>query len=168
MLEHDCAPWAITTGADGNLYFTESIGSKIGRFNPRTLKFKPSLSTPTQENYPWGILLGPDKHIWFTEDNATGKLGVVGPKNKIFEFTIPDSRSYPYALAAGSDGNLWFTENQIGNLGRFNLKTGKFLPVIVLPSGSIPLGITSGPDKNIWFAIASYTNPSEIGEVVLH
>lgn len=37
-----------------------------------------------------------------------------------------------------------------------------------LPSGGIPLGIVSGTDKNIWFTIASYTNPSEIGEVVLH
>jgi len=103
-----------------------------------------------------------------TEDNDNGKIAVVGPKKKIFEFAIPQARSYPYALAAGSDGNLWFTENQIGNLGRFDLATGKFLPIIALPSGSIPLGIASGPDKNIWFTIASYTNPSQIGEVVLH
>jgi streptogramin lyase len=38
---------------------------------------------------------------------------------------------------------------------------------VVLPKNSIPLGIAVGPDKNLWFTVASYTNPSQIGEIVL-
>jgi virginiamycin B lyase len=159
-------PWGITTGRDGNLWFTESANNRLGRFDPRTLTFKPSLAVPTSSSTPWGILSAPDKHIWFTERTGD-QLAVVG-HNNIFEFPIRQPGSYPEQIAADSAGQLWFTEMQAGNIGRFDSKTGKFGNVIALPAGSIPIGIATGPDKNIWFTIASYTNPSQIGEIVLH
>jgi sugar lactone lactonase YvrE len=159
-------PWDITTGSDGNLWFTESANNRIGRFDARTLRFKPSLAIPTALSTPWGIMSAPDKHIWFTERRGD-QIAAVG-KGKIFEFPIQQPGSYPEEIAAGSDGDLWFTEGQAAGIGRIEPTTGKFDQVITLPRGSIPTGIASGPDKNIWFTIASYTNPSQIGEVVLH
>jgi streptogramin lyase len=51
---------------------------------------------------------------------------------------------------------------------RFNPTSGKFLPEIRLPNGDIPTGIAVGADGNIWFAVANYTQPNSIGEIVLH
>ena len=71
------APTFLAIGADGNIWFTESTGNKIGIFNPTTHKFT-ELTVPTANAQPWGITLGPDGNIWFTEI-ATGKIGVVMP-----------------------------------------------------------------------------------------
>ncbi|MBV8531190.1 MAG: hypothetical protein JO104_07720, partial [Candidatus Eremiobacteraeota bacterium] len=77
----------------------------------------------------------------------------------------------PQALTAGSDGKLWFTEltttDSTGNLERIDPATGKFGKLIVLPTGDLPNVIASGPNKNVWFTVDSYTNPSQIGEVML-
>lgn len=158
-------PWDITTGPDGDLWFTESATNQIGRFDPRTQQFKPSLNVPTGSSNPWGILLAPDRRIWFTERTGD-KLAVVA-NSKILEFAIPQAGSYPEKIAAAA-GKLWFTEMQTGNVGQFNPKTGKFGRIISLSSGSIPIGMATGPDKNVWFTIASYSNQSQIGEIVLH
>jgi len=160
------SPWWITTGKDGDLYFTESDNNVIGRFNPRTLKFGTPISVPGSFPTPWGIMKAPDGHLWFTERHA-GDIAIV-LHGRVRSFHIADQTSYPDTLVSGPDGNLWFTENQAGAVGRFNPTTGKFLPVIRLPSGDIPTGITVGADGNIWFAVANYTQPNSIGEIVLH
>jgi streptogramin lyase len=159
------APWDITAGPDGDLWFTESFANEIGRFDPRSLRFKASLSVPTGESTPWGILFAPDKHIWFTERTGD-KIAEVDGKT-IREHTIAQPGSYPEKLAAGSDGDLWFPESQAGDIGHIDPATGKFGHVIVLPSGDIPQGIASGFNRNVFFTIASYHNPSQIGEVML-
>ncbi len=159
-------PWAITTGPDGDLWFSESENDRVGRFNPQTETFEPSLLVPTENATPWGIITAPDKHIWFTERTA-GKIAEVLKSGKIREFPIAQAQSYPETLAPGSDGRLWFTEPLDGNAGNIDPKTGKFGPIETLPSGSIPIGIAQGANKNVWFCIASYSNPTQIGELVL-
>ena len=160
-------PWWIATGKDGDLYFTESANNVIGRFNPRTLKFETPISVPGSFPTPWGIMKAPDGHLWFTERRA-GDIAIVLHGHHVQSFHIADQTSYPDTLVSGPDGNLWFTENQASAVGRFNPMTGKFLPVIRLPSGDIPTGITVGADGNIWFAVANYSQPNSIGEIVLH
>ena len=160
-------PWGITTGPDGDLWFTESEADSIGRFDPRSLKFQTSLSVPTPSGTPWGILLAPDKHIWFTERTGD-KIAEVDRSKKIREFSIAQPASYPEALTPGSDGDIWFTESQAQDIGRIDPRTGKFDHVMTLPSGDIPNGIASGANKNVFFTIDSYHNPSQIGEVMLH
>ena len=158
-------PWWIVAGPDGDLWFTESATDVIGRFNPKTLRFDKSLSVPTASSTPWGIMVGPDKRIWFTERNGN-KLGVV-VNGKIFEASIPDANSYPDTIVLGPDGDLWFTEMNDQAIGRIEPGTGRFDATIPLPQGEIPAGIAVGADRDIYFPLASYTNPSQIGEAVL-
>lgn len=69
-------PLGITAGPEGNLWFTENGGNKIGRTTTagviRESPAKPRI-------YPVGITAGPDGNIWFTEYSA----------NAIGEFRIP-------------------------------------------------------------------------------
>jgi virginiamycin B lyase len=160
-------PWGITTGPDGDLWFTESAANTIGRFDPRSLKFKSSLSVPTQASTPWGILLAPDKHVWFTERTGD-KIAEVDGSNNIREFAIKQPESYPEALTPGPDGDLWFTESQAQDIGRIDPRTGKFGRIIRLPKGDIPNGIAEGANKNVFFTIDNYHGPSQIGETLLH
>jgi streptogramin lyase len=56
---------AITSGSDGNLYFTEQYANKIGRITPNgTIS---EFTIPTIQVYPEGITAGPDGNVWFAE-----------------------------------------------------------------------------------------------------
>src|SRR5580704_1169270 len=62
------APLTVTAGPDGNVWFTEFTGHKVGRITPggTVTEFTP----PTSFSGPWGITTGPDGNLWFTEFNA--------------------------------------------------------------------------------------------------
>src|SRR5215469_4962652 len=59
------APTAITAGPDGNLWFTEAAGNKIGRIT--THGSITEFPIPTAGSTPEGITAGPDGNLWFTE-----------------------------------------------------------------------------------------------------
>jgi virginiamycin B lyase len=159
-------PWWITMGSDGDLWFTESATNMIGRFDPRTSKFEAPLKVPGSYPTPWGIMTAPDGRIWFTERRA-GNIAVIA-NGTIKTFHIAQAKSYPDTIVMGPDNLMYITENQAAAIARFDPATGKFLPDIALPSGDIPTGIAVGGDGNIWFAVANYTEPNSIGEIVLH
>ncbi|MGD0331609.1 MAG: hypothetical protein ABSB40_14385, partial [Nitrososphaeria archaeon] len=57
--------FAITTGSDGNLWFTDTLKSKIGKISPKTGVIT-EYNLPTINAYPNGITAGPDGNLWFT------------------------------------------------------------------------------------------------------
>ena len=67
-------PFAICAGPDGNLWFTESTGNRIGRITVTgtVSEFGAGLAGAS------GICLGPDSNLWFAEANLGG-LGVIVP-----------------------------------------------------------------------------------------
>src|SRR5207302_4789039 len=95
-------PYGITAGPDGNLWFTEYFGNRIGRITPAGVvtEFRAGLTGFT----PSGIAIGPDGNLWFTEDNAdrVGKL-VLPPRLAL----APASQT----LAIGGSASLALTLN---------------------------------------------------------
>jgi len=101
-------PLDITSGPDGNLWFTEFGANQIGRITPSGVVTE--FPIPTADSAPAGITAGPDGNLWFTEANAN-QIGRITPSGVVTEFPIPTAESYPGSIAAGPDGNLWFTED---------------------------------------------------------
>jgi virginiamycin B lyase len=61
-------PWAITTGPDGALWFTESNGDDLGRITTAgTVSEQP---VPTTNADSIDITVGPDNNLWFAENIA--------------------------------------------------------------------------------------------------
>ena len=58
-------PAGIAVGRDGDLWFTELIGNKIGRITPTGSITE--FPIPTAGSQPNGIAAGPDGAMWFTE-----------------------------------------------------------------------------------------------------
>ena len=138
------SPWAIAPGPDGNLWFTEESGNKIGRITPSGQITE--YPVPTEGSDPHGITAGPDGSMWFTEGLAN-KIGQITPSGRITEFPIPGVEAGPAEIAAGPDGNLWFTEgNRIGRI----TPSGQITSFPLATEGSTN-GITAGPDGNLWF-----------------
>jgi virginiamycin B lyase len=107
-------PTFITTGPDGNLWFTLQLGNKIGRLS--TTGILTEFEVPTIDSFPQAIAPGPDGNLWFTEENGN-QIGRITTLGVVTEFPIPTANSAPIGLTAGPDGNIWFTEwhgNKIG------------------------------------------------------
>ena len=69
-------PYDITAGPDGNLWFTEYAGNKIGRITPAGVITE--INVPAVDSAPYGITAGPDGNIWFAESFG-GRIGRITP-----------------------------------------------------------------------------------------
>jgi streptogramin lyase len=135
----------ITTGPDGNLWFTSLSGGTVSRV---TVSGSLTTFTINPNAIIEGITAGPDGNLWFT-DRSTPAIGRITPSGVVTEFFI-DTNAEPWRIAAGPDGNLWFTDRTPSRIGRITpLGAATFFPTLT-PSAS-PLGISAGPDGNVWF-----------------
>ncbi len=116
VLTASSSPVGITTGADGNIWFTENAANQIGMINPSTHAVS-EFPIPTASSGPDGITAGPDGNTWFTE-NAANQIGEINPTTHLVtEFAVPTASSGPSGITDGPDGNIWFTENAAGQIG---------------------------------------------------
>jgi streptogramin lyase len=153
-------PNGIAAGPDGNLWFTEQTGNRIGRITPTgaVTEFSTGITGNAQ---PLGITAGPDGNMWFTE-NAGDRIGRITPGGTISEFSTGIAvAAHPYGIAAGPDGNLWFTEIAGDRIGKIT-PNGDISesPAGAVTAGGAPSGIAPGPDGNLWF---TETNGDRIG-----
>ena len=129
----------ITTGPDGNLWFTELLTNAIGRINPYTGAIS-EFPVPSPDN----------------GDN----VDETDVKEGYFGITVNEG---PFDITAGPDGNLWFTQSNANSIGRMTpmgLVTGSFpLPT----TNGIPRGITAGPDESIWYVTGTELRASRGG-----
>jgi len=147
------ALYNIAEGPDGNLWFTEGLGNKVGRITPGGMITEFPLPS---NNYgdPYDITTGPDGNLWFTEQsfvlNTSPKIGRITPNGTITEFPVPTINTSLEGITTGPDGNLWFTEKDGNNIGKIT-PSGAVTEYPVPTGSSWPWGITTGPDGNLWF-----------------
>ena len=164
-------PGMIAKGPDGNLWFTEQGGDKVGRITTAGVITEFSAGI-TSGAVPFGIAAGPDGNLWFTEYDGN-RIGRITPSGVVTEFAIPTPRSGPNGITAGPDGNLWFTGARASTIGRITtagliteFRTG-------ITPGSEPSQITTGPDGNLWFTepgvgqVARITPAGQVAELTL-
>jgi streptogramin lyase len=141
-------PTGITAGPDGNVWFVEQLGKKIGRITPSgTITEFP---IPSSISGPYGITAGPDGNVWFVEQYGN-RVGKITPAGTITEYTVPTAGSQPTGITAGPDGNLWFVEYSGNKVGRIT-PSGTITEFPIPTGGSNSYNITAGPDGNLWFA----------------
>src|SRR5947209_7131769 len=90
------SPRGITSGPDGNLWFTEETGNKIGRITPAGTIAQ--FVIPTAASAPLGIAQGADGNLWFTESTGN-KIGRITPTGAFSEFVLPTASSKPNGIA---------------------------------------------------------------------
>jgi streptogramin lyase len=148
-------PQYIAPGTDGNLWFTEPYGQKIGRITPsgQITEFSAGLS-PT--SLPGWIAPGADGNMWFTDVSVVGAsetsaVGRITPSGQITEYAAGlNANSAPVGIAPGPDGNVWFAD-EAGAVGWIS-PSGQISEFSAgLNPGSEPAGIAVGTDGNLWF-----------------
>ncbi len=144
-------PFSITSGPDGNLWFTEAGSNKIAKIT--TAGAITEYAVPTVNSSPeGGITTGPDGNVWFTEPGAN-KIANITPAGTFTEYPVTTASSYPDGITSGPDGNLWFTEYSTDQIGKVT-PSGVVTEFSVPTAGSEPDGIVAGPDGNLWFTEA--------------
>ena len=154
-------PQFITTGPDGNLYFTASNANVIEQLDPTTRVFT-TFFIPTANSGASGITSGPDNSLWFIESTAN-KIGQLNlATGVVTDLTIPTAIGGTSTITTGPDGNLYFTEPGSNSIGQFNPTTHAFRSLPIPVANSEPATITTGPDGNLYF-----TEPgvNEIGQL---
>src|SRR5438445_10350832 len=92
-------PYDITAGPDGNLWFTENAGNRIGEINPATHAIAEYRGI-TAGSEPYGITAGPDGNLWFTEYHGN-RIGKIDPTtNAVTEYGIPTASRTSDSTAA--------------------------------------------------------------------
>jgi streptogramin lyase len=141
----------IVAGADGNLWFTETLANRIGRMSVdgHGVEFV----IPTAGSGPASLTRGRDGNIWFTEHDAA-KIGRITPDGVITEFpAVPNA----WDIAADSEGNLWVTHDDLstapmGSVAR--ISTNGHIDTFAVHAGAV--NITPDAAGGIWFLYASY------------
>jgi streptogramin lyase/putative cell wall-binding protein len=135
---------AITSGADGNLWFTESTyGGSIGRITPAGVvtEFPAPLATNAVS-----IVAGPDGNVWYL-GYGTRSISRVTPAGVVTTFPTPTEDGV--RLTVGPDGALWATTFQ-NHVERITMQGA----VTIFPTGtgvqSALVGIVTGPDGALW------------------
>jgi streptogramin lyase/putative cell wall-binding protein len=134
--------YAITSGADGNLWFTEQ-GPNIGRITPAGVvtEFPAPLASGAL-----GIVTGPDGNVWY---GGYGSVGRVTPAGVVTTFLTPGEGGG--RITVGPDGALWATTAK-SHVERITMQG----VVTIFPTGtgdgSALVGIVTGPDGALWIA----------------
>jgi streptogramin lyase len=139
-------PGAITTGPDGNLWFTEFYSRKIGRITPAgSVTEFPVVGNPRE------ITTGPDGDLWFINDSifsypAIARMDANG--TLLGQLKIS---GFGGSITAGPDGHLWVTERGPNQFARIT-PTGVVTEFHPFPAGTDYIGgIAVGADGNLWF-----------------
>jgi virginiamycin B lyase len=116
---------AIASGPDGNLWFTESAASKIGRISVSEDIIEYPLSGTGRQ--PSAITAGPDGNMWFTE-GAVGQIGRITLRGTIKQFRVP-VKTGTGAIASGPAGDIWFTAGrEIGSIAPDGRSIDRLVP----------------------------------------
>jgi uncharacterized repeat protein (TIGR01451 family) len=135
-------PFGITAGPDGNLWFTESSASQIGRITPSGAVTEFSTGI-TANSEPLGIAAGPDGNLWFTEGLGI-RIGRITPSGTVTELSNGIcTDGGPFGITAGPDGNLWFTHHKCDQIGRVELAPTASAGPTALAFGSQPVATSS-------------------------
>jgi streptogramin lyase len=169
----NASPESITTGPDGNLWFTENgPPARVARITTSGVvtEFSNGVSA---DGEPFGITVGPDGDLWVAEAGGAGHVARVTPAGAVTELTggvTPgfSANSRPVEIVSCPNGRLWFTESaspgriaQILPGGAVNEHTGGVTPGF--SAGGRPFGIAAGPDGNLW--MTEYDNPGRVARV---
>src|SRR2546427_643902 len=162
-------PMSITTGPDGNLWYTDSDGVQVVRVTTSGVFTVYPMPAKTPSDKPDSITTGPDGNLWFTTGpgNSIDKLTTAGT---LTEYPLPNLQSGPDGITVGPDGNLWITEFDGDMIAK--VTTGGVFTEYPIPTpNTAPSSITTGPDSNLWFTTTNHvvtpSNPlvGRIGKV---
>ncbi|KAF2088266.1 NHL repeat-containing protein, partial [Saccharata proteae CBS 121410] len=132
------------------IFFTQTSGNQIGRFDYATQEFT-NYDVPTPLALPLGIFAASDGGIWFLEAGAN-KVGRLDPETgDIIEIPVGGDLGAPFTTRAETEGRyVWFAALTGNSLGRIDIFTHE-IKAFPVGAGSFPVELCADNGNNIWF-----------------
>jgi virginiamycin B lyase len=163
------SPYQVAVDGDGNVWFTEIDGGKIGEITPQgaireyTVPAGASSSPATSLTGPAGIAIGRAGVVWFTEvyEDSVGSLS----NGTFHEYPLTGAVS-PTGIALDPQGDVWVTLHGGSYIAELNpAKNSTRIISTSVPGGvsTLPYFVAVDPQGNVWFdehygnAIARFT-----------
>lgn len=161
-------PGGITSGPDGNLWFTAQI-STVPRDPTSPFTTSGAIGRITSQGgitlfpipAPWqagGIIAGKRGSIWFTAMDTNDKqaLGTITTSGTVTMYDGPASGLQLGTLAIAPDGTLWVEEAALpqggGAIGRVG-EDGKITEYRLPTTDNYPVSMAFAPDGTLWVAL---------------
>ena len=144
-------PFGIALDNQGNVWFTEIFGNKIGEIT--TNGTITEIPIPLQGYIePSGITVGPEGRVWFTLPGVD-EIGYYYDGQFSFQ-NLTGLVEEPVGISFDQQGNMWLTQHGPSFISEFNPKTGVFktISTTVPPEGSsLPYFDHVDQNGNVWF-----------------
>jgi streptogramin lyase len=140
--------WGITSGPDGNTWFTEENNNAVGRVTPGAVITEFTAGFPTGS--PRGMVTGPDGNLWVAQAGGDGAIARVTKAGEVTEFPVPTAGD-PNDVAVGPDGNIWYVDPVANVVGRITPEGSITEFTDGLSDAAEPTSIVKGSDGRLWF-----------------
>jgi streptogramin lyase len=172
-------PVGITSGADGNIWFTACIGNNLDKITPnapntQTVYPVPDLQ-PGNVVAPYMVASGPDGNLWITSYGG----GIIGrvplPSGSTlnptyFTAPAPQYRAQMYGIAPGLSADMWAADAANNLIDRIPVGATDASQISSVHVSEDPVWVVAGPDGAIWFTERLLSNSSapsgKIGRIV--
>lgn len=160
-------PNDLVVGLDGIVWFTDRIGSRIGRLDPDDGAIR-LFSTPTPDSGPYGMTVAADGMIWYAASQISA-LGRLDPRTlQIEEHFVEDASGGPQSVLA-REGRIWFTLRSVNKYGWYEPSSGASRiyelgpPVRIVERG--PYSLFAQPGGGLWFTVMGVAVLYRINEI---
>lgn len=128
--------------ADGDVWFTQRAGNRIGRLSIATGTIT-EYDIPTAVSAPTDIDVAPDGSVWFVQSNSD-RIAVLWPADgTIQEFNVGRTATNLERIDAQSMGIVWATAPGINSIFGYRRTAGDIVEVSVVDSSGSP-GVVRG------------------------
>ena len=116
-------PQRLQLDSDGIVWFSERVGGKIGRFDPKTETFK-EFQLPGPSPSPYAIGIDRDHMVWY-DSHEQDILGRLNPNTgEVTEYPFPHSEISMREFFIDSQGRVWFASSSNNRIGYFYFNDG--------------------------------------------
>lgn len=117
-------PQRLDLDAEGNVWFSERQGNKIGRLDPKSGAFK-EFPLPGPEASPYAIGVHKDGSVWYSS-HEQDTLGRLDPKTgEVVEFPYPHAEISMREFYLDRKGRMWYASSANNKIGYWYFNDAK-------------------------------------------
>jgi virginiamycin B lyase len=111
-------PQRLELDKDGNVWFSERQGNKIGRLDPKTTEIK-EFPLPGPEASPYALGIDRDGMVWYSS-HEQDTIGRLDPKTgEVVEYPYPNPEISMREFYLDHKGRMWYASSANNKVGYF-------------------------------------------------